>query len=87
MSCHFPSKKARKEIFHKKIRSPHCDIKVLKRDSVVVDRYSEALDTALKDATDVQDIDDLNEKITTLIQECSKEIIPENLKPKIINPG
>ena len=61
MSCHFPSKKARKEIFQKKIPSPHCDIKVLKRDSGVADRYSEALDKALKDATDVKDIDDMRE--------------------------
>ena len=40
MSCHFPSKKARKEIFQKKIPSPHCDIKVLKCDSGVADRFS-----------------------------------------------
>ena len=39
MTCDFPSKKMRREVFHKKEKSNNCNIKVLKYDATMVELY------------------------------------------------
>ena len=59
MTCDFPSKKSRKEIFKKKKQSNRCNIKALKYDPVVVELYSKTLDSELEDTTECGNVDTL----------------------------
>ena len=86
MTCAFPSKRTRKQIFQKKKSSPICDIKFLKKDESIIKKYSEELDISLENATRATNIDDLSDTITTSIHKCSNSVIPKHDNPKDDKP-
>ena len=75
MDCTFPSKKERQGVFQKKTRSKSCNIKSLKNDEGVIKCYSDALDIALENVRESDNIDALSDKITTSIQKSSDSSI------------
>ena len=86
MSCAFPSKRTRKQIFQKKKSSPICDIKFLKKEESIIKKYSEELDISLENATRATNKDNLSDTITTSIHKCSNSVIPKRNNPKEDNP-
>ena len=86
MTCDFPSKKSRKEIFKKKEQSNRCNIKALKYDPVVVELFSKTLDSELEDTTECGNVDTLSDTLITALHKASDVAIPKYVKEKDIKP-
>ena len=87
MDCAIPSRKSRKQIFHKKKDTRSIlDIKYLRHDETLVRCYSKALDASIGNTSNIVDINELDDKITTAIQTSSETTIPARKNVKDTKP-
>ena len=78
MSCSFPSKRNRKQLFTHiaKPAKPHKNISLLRTDTSVRDKFSNKLDLLLNDEPLFNDLNELEQYISNSILEASKSEIP-----------
>ena len=86
LDCSFPSKKQRKRIFKQKIVVQRPNIQCLRRNQDIAKQYSAALDIELDGYNELDNVDDLSDKITQSIQVASDSVIPKREKSKDHKP-
>ena len=80
LNCSFPCRKQMQSMFTKKKKQPHYDIKQLRENETVVQKYSEKMDELFVSAEKLDSVDDINDTIVNIITRSTAETIPVKSK-------